>query len=166
MVTPPPYISIGPAMLHELLSVQDVLFVAWSLPRVTPLTVLAIPMFAVEIQANPAVDFGVNERVPEVLNCDGVPAVALLLYPAQVSVLAKKFALVDKTSDAGQLATAHAPKVDVEDAKFVEVVPPMTTPPAVVDVAFEFKRIWPLAESRLVLFRVMSPKPPVVSPAV
>ena len=45
-----------------------------------PLTVLAMPMLAVEIQAKPAVDFGMIETVPDVLNCEGVPtAVELLL---------------------------------------------------------------------------------------
>jgi hypothetical protein len=39
-----------------------------------------MPMFAVEIQAKPAFDFGTIDTVPDVLNCEGVPAkVALLL---------------------------------------------------------------------------------------
>ena len=44
-----------------------------------PLTVLAMPMFAVQIQANPVVAFGMIETVPEVLNCDGVPEAEELL---------------------------------------------------------------------------------------
>jgi hypothetical protein len=72
-------------------------------------------------------------------------------------VLTKTLAVDEVMNEEGQLATAQEPKVDVDDAKFVAVLPPTITPPAGVVVAFEFKRIWPLAESRFVLFRFMSP---------
>jgi hypothetical protein len=81
-------------------------------------------------------------------------------------VLTKTFAFVEVMSDAGQVATAQAPKVEIEEAKLVVLLPPMMTPPALVVVAFEFKRIWPPAESKFVLFRLMSPLPFEVRPVV
>ena len=56
-------------------------------------------------------------------------------------MLTKTFAVVEVMSDAGQVATAQAPKVEVDEAKLVVLFPPMMTPPAVVVAAFEFKRI-------------------------
>ena len=67
------------------------------------------------------------------------------------------FAALEVTKDEGQVATAQEPNVDVEDKDVDVVVPPMRTPPVVVEVEFEAMRIWPLAESRLVLFRITSP---------
>jgi hypothetical protein len=56
-------------------------------------------------------------------------------------VLTKTLAVDDVMNEAGQLETAQEPKVDVDDAKFVAVLPPTITPPAGVVVAFEFRRI-------------------------
>ena len=83
-----------------------------------------------------------------------------------MSEVTTTFAVLDVTKDDGQVAVAHEPKVLTDARLLVDVVPPMMTPPVDVVVEFEAIRIWPLAESKLVLLRFTSPKPLAAAPAV